>query len=295
MAAQVYRSRSVKPRKRRTHADSEKILEAVTEIVGAANGPITIRHLFYRLVSRGLLKKSEQEYRNLGNYLTRWRESGRLHWSAFADNTRWYYTHTSYDNMAAALETTIDNYRRNLWQSQGSYVEIWCEKDAIASILYKEASSWGVPVFPLRGFPSGTALHNAADIFKAQIRAGKEVYIYYFGDHDPSGTSIDASTISSLNNVHNVDINFERVAVLPAQIEEYDLPTRPTKKSDTRSKTFEGESVEIDAMDMEVLRDMVKDCIVRHINPQTWSSELAIEEQERATLKQMMGELMGVA
>ena len=50
-----------------------------------------------------------------------------------------------------------------------------------------------------------------------------------------------------------------------------------------------------DAMDMEVLRDMVKDCIVRHINPQTWSSELAIEEQERATLKQMMGELMGVA
>lgn len=298
MATEVYQTSPIKnnqtspiksKRNRRTNEDLEGILDATLAIIESANGnSITLRHLFYRLLSAGYLKKTEQEYKNLCGYIMKWRRSGDVSWDAFADNTRWQYKEPTFNNMEEALRIAHDSYRRNMWATQRSYVEIWCEKDAIASILYEVAGAFGVPVFPLRGFASGTALHNAADGFKQYIAVGKKVYIYYFGDHDPSGTSIDASTMKNLKNDHNVDIHFERVAVLPEQIEFYNLPTRPTKKSDPRATKFKGESVEIDALPMNVLRDMVNDCIVRHIDRNEWNRQVLIERQERETLNQFL-------
>ena len=193
MATEVYGSSSINGingsssiRFRRTKADLRDILEASKEILEEEHGSITIRHLFYRLVGTGLLEKTEHEYKHLSGYLMKWRRSGEIPWSAFADNTRWYYGRRGSSNMEAALLNTRDSYRRNLWATQPIFVEIWCEKDAIASIILEEAQGFGVQVFPLRGFISGSALYNAANGFKEQIEDGKEVYIYYFGDHDPS-------------------------------------------------------------------------------------------------------------
>jgi hypothetical protein len=45
------------------------------------------------------------------------------------------------------------------------------------------------------------------------------------------------------------------------------LPTRPTKATDSRAKLFSGESVEVDAIPPKVLRALVSDCITRHIDP----------------------------
>jgi hypothetical protein len=297
MATEVYGSSSINGingsssiRSRRTKAGLSDILRASQKIINEEkeNGKITIRHLFYRLVGVGLLAKNEHEYRHLSSYLMKWRRSGEISWSSFADNTRWYYGSRCFSSMEAALRNTRDTYRRNVWASQNDFVEIWCEKDAIASIILEEADTFGVRVFPLRGFSSGSSLHNAADGFRAQIEAGKNVYIYYFGDHDPSGLAIDDSTVRNLKKDHGVEVNFERIAVLPEHIEEYKLPTRPSKKSDSRTKKFQGESVEIDAMPMDVLRQMVRDCIIQHINPQEWAAEMATEKEEQATLNMMM-------
>ena len=63
-----------------------------------------------------------------------------------------------------------------------------------------------------------------------------------------------------------VPFTFERVAVTPTQIREMGLPTRPTKKTDSRSKGFEGESVEVDAIPPKTLKSIVSGCITRHID-----------------------------
>jgi len=147
------------------------------------------------------------------------------------------------------------------------------------------ADSFGVKVLPLRGFASGTAIYNAAEAFKAYIEAGYDVHVYYFGDYDPSGLAIDQSAERALRDDHGVDVEFERVAVTPEQIKVYDLPTRPTKTTDRRSKNFQGESVEIDAMPMDVLRHLVEYSISRNISRAEWQAELEIEEQERLTLE----------
>jgi hypothetical protein len=283
----VYRSSSIK-RKRRTNQQLSAILEATRAIIAEEQGAITIRHLFYRLVALKLLEKTEREYDKLSGYLMKWRRSKEIPWSAFADNTRYYYGARGYLSMADALRDTCDSYRRNLWASQNAFVEIWCEKDAIASIIASVANSFGVRTFPLHGFSSGTALYNAAETFNAAMDAGKNVHIYYFGDYDPSGLYIDRSALKNLREDHGVDPDFQRVAVTPSEIERYDLPTRPPKKTDSRSKNFQGESVEIDAMPMDALRAMVEQCIVQHIDPDTWYRELEIEKNEKAGLSELI-------
>ena len=121
-------------------------------------------------------------------------------------------------------------------------------------------------VFPFRGFASFTSLYNAAELFRAkQEDEGKEVFVYYFGDHDPSGVAIDPAAVAALREDFGVEISFTRVAVTEAQITAYRLPTRPTKRTDSRAHDFRGRSVEIDAMPRDVLIDLVEGCITQHL------------------------------
>ena len=78
---------------------------------------------------------------------------------------------------------------------------------------------------------------------------GKPAYIYHFGDLDPSGVDAARDIEAKLRRyAPDAEIHFERPAVTRAQVEEWDLPTRPTKQTDTRAKKFVGTSVELDAI-----------------------------------------------
>ena len=83
--------------------------------------------------------------------------------------------------------------------------------------------------------------------------------------------------------VDALELSFERVAVLPDQIGERELPTRPTKKTDSRSKAFHGESIEVDAIPPAQLRELVRHCIEQHIDPYQLAETRRIETLERAS------------
>ncbi|HEX8771733.1 MAG TPA: hypothetical protein VF711_13280 [Acidimicrobiales bacterium] len=84
-----------------------------------------------------------------------------------------------------------------------------------------------------------------------------------------------------------VDLTFHRLAVTPQQITDYGLPTRPTKTTDSRSRGFEGESVEVDAIPAPELRRLVADAIERHIEPGDLERITLIEQAERDALAAM--------
>ena len=52
----------------------------------------------------------------------------------------------SWDSIEDALEDTARAYRRNLWTDANAYVEIWCEKDALAGVLFDVVLSALAPV-----------------------------------------------------------------------------------------------------------------------------------------------------
>ncbi len=278
---QAYRSSPTRKRRRRTKVEIEQIREAIFATL-AADHPMTVRQVFYRLVSQGVIEKTEQEYKNaVGRLLLSMRIEGIIPFGWIADNTRWMRKPESYSSMEEALLLTAETYRRALWDNQDAYVEVWTEKDALAGVLMEETEPWDVPLMVTRGFSSITYLHTAAMAISAE---GKPAFLYYFGDHDPSGVHIDRVILRRLREfAPNADICFQRVAVLSEQIEELDLPTRPTKKTDSRSKGFSGESVEVDAIEPTYLRQLVRECIEQHIDRRALEKSKNLEKKERET------------
>jgi hypothetical protein len=247
------------------------------------DNPMTVRQVFYRLVSAGVIAKTEAEYKQtVIRLLTEMRRAREIPFGWIADNTRWMRKPTTFDSLEDALQSTARTYRRALWQEQPVYVEIWLEKDALAGVLYDVTQQWDVPLMVTRGYPSLTYLHEAAESIAYY---DKPAHIYYFGDHDPSGLDIPRKVEAGLREfAPDAEISFERVAVTPEQIERWQLPTRPTKKTDSRSKSFEGESVEVDAISSQDLRTLVRRCIDRHVDQEVLRRVQLIEKSEQATL-----------
>ena len=249
-----------------------------------AEHPLTIRHVFYRLVSLGLISKTEAEYKNtVCRLLAKMRRDGRVPYDHLTDNTRWRMKPQSYASLTNALDALQDDYRRALWGNQDVYVEVWTEKDAIGSILYPITSHWDVPLMTARGYASLSFLYSVAEDLKAIV---KPAYLYYFGDHDPSGEDARRFVEQTIREMApDIEVHFELVAVTPQQIIDYDLPTRPTKKTDSRAKYFKGESVEVDAMPPEILRLLCRQCSCEHIDTDQLERLETVEAAERDTLK----------
>src|SRR5262245_45104087 len=105
------------------------------------HGPVTVRGLFYQAVVAeipGIDKEdSDSCYNKVQRQVLKLRRAGRISYDDIADATRWMRKPKSYDSIDDALDSFARSYRRNLWQSNDSYVEIWIEKDALASVVYQ--------------------------------------------------------------------------------------------------------------------------------------------------------------
>ncbi len=280
-ATAVYRPSPIK-RQRRSRAAMDELRTSIFEVVSEEH-PATVRQVFYQLVGLGVIDKSEAEYKStVVRLLTSMRLDGTLPFGWIADNTRWMRKPQSHSSLAQAVQRTAETYRRSLWDNQDAYVEIWLEKDALAGVLYDVTEQWDVPLMVTRGYPSVTFLHSASEAIAAQDRP---CYLYYFGDHDPSGVHIPINVEKRLREfAPEADIHFERVAVTLEQIVRWGLPTRPTKKTDTRSRNFQGESVEVDAIPPRQLRSLATSCIERHINSNALYVMRVAEDSERKAL-----------
>lgn len=116
---------------------------------------------------------------------------------------------------------------------------------------------------------------------------GKKTFIYYFGDYDPSGVGIPQDVLRKLETWTSL-VTFTRVAVNPEQIISMQLPTRPTKRTDSRAKDWIGDSVELDAIPPNVLHQMVQAAIERHLPPDHLAHIDRTERIERETLAEII-------
>jgi hypothetical protein len=280
----VYEASPIK-RHRSTKAEVEERRRELYEIVSAME-PITVRGVFYQASVRGLVEKAEFGYRKAQTDLTLMRKAGELPYNWIADNTRWQRKPRTFDSVEEALQDTAKLYRKNLWRDANSYVEIWLEKDALTGVIYPVTSMFDVPLMVARGYASLSFLHSAAEYISTLT---VPAYIYHLGDYDPSGVNAGEKIEETLSELApDAEIIFERLAVTPDQIRDWNLPTRPTKKSDTRSKNFGAISVELDAIDPNRLRRLVQKAIERHLPKRQYEVLKAAEESERRIIRRLV-------
>jgi hypothetical protein len=278
-------------RQRRTKGEMEELRAALYGVL-ENDHPMTVRQVFYRMVSAGVIDKLESQYNSVVcRLLGIMRRDGDIPFGWIADATRWMRKPRSYSSAEDMLDRTAAAYRQALWADQDAYVEIWLEKDALAGVIYPITAKWDVPLMVTRGYPSLSFLYQAA-VDMAQEE--KPCFLYYFGDHDPSGLDIPRRVERDLRGfAPDVDLTFERVAVTMEQVEAWDLQTRPTKEWKSRPKGFEGESIEVDAIPPDKLRDLVEECIVQHIDQDLLRRTKMIEKAERETLQGIVRRLNG--
>src|SRR6516164_2506250 len=290
--ARFYVSSDTK-RTRRTKAVITGIRRAIHDIL-EKDHPQTVRQVFYSLTVRGLIKKEEIEYqRTVVRLLGELREAGTIPFEWIADNTRWQRNPTTFIGIEECLNATAKHYRRDLWAAMPVYVEVWCEKDALAGVLMGETEVYDVPLMVARGYASISFLHSAAMAIEAK---GKPAHIYHLGDLDPSGVDAARDIEAKLRRyAPAAEIHFERPAVTRQQVEQWDLPTRPTKITDSRAKKFAGTSVELDAIPAAQLRQLVRECIERHTDQDQVAILRAAEESERELLDRWARTYSGTA
>ena len=265
-------------RSRATRSEIDARYDALIDITHMMQ-PMTVRQVFYQASVRGIVDKTEAGYGRVQRALVDLRRSGRLPFSWIADNARWQRKPESWSDPAEAIRETSLFYRKALWASNDEYVEVWLEKDALSAVVYDVTADFDVPLMVARGYASLSFLHVAAEAISAQPRP---THIYHLGDYDPSGVDAANKIEETLRAfAPHADISFTRLAVLPWQIEAWKLPTRPTKRSDSRAKGFGDVSVELDAIEAPQLRRLVHEALEQHLPADQFAVLKAAEESER--------------
>jgi hypothetical protein len=279
-ASRIKRHRATKQEMIQRRGAIQKIIREIK--------PASVRQIFYQTTVRGLMDKTEADYDKV-QLTTVWlRQHGYCPFGWISDATRWMRKPASHDTLEQALIETAKTYRCAVWRDENVYVEIWIEKDALAGTIYDVTEQYDVPLMVARGYSSITFLHAAAEAITGH---GKPAYVYHLGDFDPSGQDAAAHIERKLREyAPGVPIHFEELSVTEKQILDCDLPTRPTKKSDTRSKNWKGDSVELDAIEPNRLRQIVRAAIERHISPQRLAVIEEAERSERAVWLRAFGE-----
>lgn len=278
----IYETSPIKVRATRSDMENRKaaLLEIVKEIQ-----PCTVRQTFYQATVKHIVEKSEHGYAKVQRALVDLRRAGALPYGWIVDNTRWMRKPTTYAGPVEALAACAKFYRRALWRDSAVYVEIWLEKDALSGVIFPVTEDYDVPLMVARGYASLSFLESSAETLREQNRP---CYIYHLGDHDPSGVNAGAKIEQTLRELApHAEIHFERLAVLPEQIDAWNLPSRPTKRTDTRAAKFGyAQSVELDAIPPETLRGIVLSAIERHIDEDALERLVVAERSEADILWQ---------
>jgi hypothetical protein len=272
-----------------------RLIEHVNQIIAeyrAAGYTLTLRQVYYQLVAGAVIENTERCYKNVGNLINNGRLVGYIDWDAIEDRTRNVRTQPTWDSPAQILEIAAEQYRRDLWETQDNYLEVWVEKDALVAIVEDVASRFHVPCLSCRGYTSQTAMHDAAERFIKKSGQGKNCILIHLGDHDPSGLDMTRDISERLAGF-GARVDVKRIALNRDQIDRYKPPVNPAKITDTRARTYIAEhgkhSWELDALPPEVIDALITKTIKISLDQKRFDVAKAQQESERQALRTMIG------
>jgi hypothetical protein len=268
---------------------TRRLIAAAQEAL-AAESPMTLRQLFYRLVSSEVLENSRADYVRLSRVMTQAREDSEMDFDHIVDRSRPEYEPNVWDDLSGYLTAVSRSFRRDLWRDQPCHVEIWVEKDAIIGAIDGLAvGELGVTVRVGKGFQSATRVHEIAELF-ASIT--KPIHVFYLGDHDPSGRCIEDELYERVRRYGSGDFEMERLAIHESDIRIFNLPPLRVKPTDSRAKRFKREygskCVELDALPPNELRRRIKEAVDDLIDWEAWNRAMNVEAAEKESLTKIV-------
>jgi hypothetical protein len=276
---------------------NRKLADHATAILEAER-PMTLRQLFYRLVSAGEIKNKSAEYKRLGSIMTRLREAKHVPLDWIVDHIRATLKPSSWTGLADFGDSVRDCYRKDFWAKMPVHVEVFVEKDAIAGTIQPVTDENDIRLHVCRGYASVSFAGGIAHLWN---HVKKPIHAYYVGDFDPSGFDIERDLKAKLSRysrrtevrphdcVNSAVFTWTRLAVRQKDFETHNLVRLPVKHKDNRAAGFcevhGNYCAEVDALPPTELRRRVDEAISSHIDVDEWNRLLEVEQAEQETLK----------
>jgi len=255
---------------------------------------LTLRQLYYQLVSRDIIPNQQKEYAKLSVLLTKGRMAGYVDWDAIEDRIRVPFLPYWVTGIEDAVNDTVNQYRLNRMDGQEVYIELWVEKDALSGVLKRVTSKYHINLMVNRGYSSCSAMYDAYKRLGRQEEAGKKCVILYLGDHDPSGLDMIRDIQERLEEF-GVSPEVRQIALTMEQIEKYNPPPNPAKVTDPRAGDYiarHGDtSWEVDALTPQVLHALVKKNVEEMIDSDLFNEKIEQEEKDKERLQEFADEV----
>jgi hypothetical protein len=269
--------------------------------------PLTLRQIYYRLVARGDLDKTQAAYAALGNLMNVARrlplEETTIPMDCLRDdggNVEEPFAYDGPEGFVSNMRAWARGYRIDRSTGQPTLLIVRCETNGMVPQLARVADPYGVKVTSSGGFDSLTEKHALAVEIS---EAGRPVEVLHIGDMDPSGEHMFANLAAEVSAFCTVgsralggDVSFTRLAVTAEQVLELGLETDEPKLTDRRS--FEGvvidgerRTCQAEAIAPDALADILRDAIEARMNMALYRETLAREEDERAALIRRLARL----
>jgi len=269
------------------HVKTHNLIKTAKEILAELH-PMTVRQVYYQLFSRRVIKNNRGQYQAVSNALVYARREGYIPWEWIEDRLRRPHYVSMWSGLSEFKETCRRAYRRDVWDTQPDYLEVWLEKDALSGIFEDVLSPYGATLNVGRGYDGWDSIHNAAIRFMEKPAA---VTVLYFGDFDPSGEDMVRSLIKRLGSL-GCRPEIIKCALTYDDIRRYELPPDFAKKKDTRTAAFVAEhgdiAVELDALPPAVLRSRLEDEVSSRMDLKALGRIKVRERKDRAKLARLL-------
>lgn len=283
------------------HALIQRII-AIAEEYQSQNIKQTLRGYYYDLVSEQLIPNALEIYKRIGKLVNDLRYTGHIDWDAMEDRGRAQDMHAEWDNVSDLLDSAIYAYRLRRWEGQEYYIELFTEKDTMYPRLQPITDKYHIRLCINKGYSSSSVYYELSKRVIEKLEEGKNVIIFYVGDHDPSGLDMIRDLTERLteflemgDEYYDAEFKVIPVALTKEQIKKYKLPPNPAKLSDSRAQKYIEEhgkiSWEVDALKPQIMRQIVESEIVKHIDMDKYNTVIEKEKQQKKKLEEFGNKL----
>lgn len=260
---------------------------------------LTLRQLYYQLVTKNVIPNTEQSYSKLSTVVSRARLAGMIDWDAIEDRIRIPQKHAEFGNLTALIEAAVHSYRLPRWEGQKYHVELWVEKDALAGVLRPLADKYHITLMVNRGYSSQSAMYESAERLRGHD--GPKV-ILYLGDHDPSGEDMvrdiqdrmEMFDIPRLGLYRHDGVDVIKIGLTTEQVKHYNPPPNPAKLTDPRAEKYIAlhgpVSWEVDALPPKELQKIVTKAIAEYVDEEVMDEIIEQEQKDIAKLRALTNE-----
>lgn len=273
-------------------ADKIALLDIINDILDTYNSQgydLTLRQLFYQLVSRDIVPNTQRQYKVLGTLVNDARLAGLIDWEMIVDRGRNTEIPSHWDSPADIIEGAARSFAIDKWEDQENHIEVMVEKQALEGVLLPVCDRLDVNFTANKGYSSQSLMYRIGQRLRRLYRSrNKHIHILYLGDHDPSGLDMDRDVEERLSLFSGYPVTFQRLALKWEQIEELKPPENPTKLTDSRADKYIEEygdsSWELDAVEPRALDELVTDAVEALRNKDEWNSAVMRERTMRNEL-----------